>query len=118
MTDDVKRERSAAGGRGQARTRFARRAVIDAAHTLFVERGYATTSIEVISALSDVPVATVYRLFSSKVGILKAVLDTSIAGDDQPIAVPDRADVVPLFDEPDPHRLGRSRVARCHPPTA
>ncbi len=105
MADDVKREPSAVGGRGQARTRFARRAVIDAARSLFVERGYAATSIEAISTLSDVPVATVYRLFSSKVGILKALLDTSIAGDDKPTAVSDRPDVAPLFDEPDPHRL-------------
>jgi hypothetical protein len=44
-------------------------------------------------------------LFSSKLGILKALLDTSIAGDDQPVAVPDRPDVASQFDEPDPHKL-------------
>ena len=69
----------------QARTRFARAAVIDAARTLFVERGYGATTIEAISALSDVPPATVYRLFSSKRGILKALVDVSIAGDDDPV---------------------------------
>ena len=86
----------------QARTRLARRAVVDAARTLFLERGYATTTIEAISTHADVPAATVYRLFASKIGILKALLDTSIAGDDQPVAVPERADVASLFDEPDP----------------
>ncbi len=49
--------------------------------------------------------ATVYRLFSSKLGILKALLDTSIAGDDQPLAVQERPDVASLFAEPDPHKL-------------
>ena len=63
-------------GRGsQARTRLARAAVIQAARALFLERGYAATTIEAISDQSDVPPATVYRLFSSKLGILKALLD-------------------------------------------
>jgi AcrR family transcriptional regulator len=92
-------------GRGQARTRFARRAVVDAARTLFLERGYVATTIEAISEHADVPPATVYRLFSSKLGILKALLDTSIAGDDQPLAVQQRPDVASLFTESDPDKL-------------
>jgi AcrR family transcriptional regulator len=79
--------------------------VVDAARALFLERGYVATTIEAISEHSDVPVATVYRLFSSKLGILKALLDTSIAGDDQPLAVDERPDVASLFSEPDPHKL-------------
>ena len=71
------------GKGGQARTRLARAAVIQAARALFLEGGYAATTIEAISDLSDVPPATVYRLFSSKLGILKEVLHASIAGDDQ-----------------------------------
>src|SRR3954454_13687096 len=86
----------------QARTRLARRAVVSAARTLFVERGYAATTIEAISAESDVPPATVYRLFASKLGILKALLDTSIAGDDRPLTVQERPNVASLFEEPDP----------------
>jgi AcrR family transcriptional regulator len=72
---------------------LARRAVIDAARTLFVERGYGTTTIEAISSASDVPQATVYRLFASKVGILKALLDVSVGGDDEPVAVAERPQV-------------------------
>ena len=79
--------------------------MVDAARTLFVERGYVATTIEAISEHADVPPATVYRLFSSKLGILKALLDTSIAGDDQPLAVDERPDVASLFREPDPHKL-------------
>ncbi len=51
------------------------------------------------------PPATVYRLFSSKLGILKALLDISIAGDDQPQALPQRPAIASLFTEPDPHKL-------------
>jgi AcrR family transcriptional regulator len=79
--------------------------VVGAARTLFLERGYAATTIEAISALAEVPPATVYRLFASKIGILKALLDTSIAGDDRPVAVEDRPDVASLFAEPDPIKL-------------
>src|SRR3954464_13400559 len=92
-------------GRGQARTRLARRAVVDAARTLFLERGYVATTIEAVSDRSDVPTATVYRLFSSKLGLLKALLDTSIAGDDRPVAVQERPNVASLFSEPDPKKL-------------
>src|SRR6187455_2676831 len=90
--------------RDQARTRLARRAVVGAARTLFLDRGYAATTIEAISEHSDVPAPTVYRLFSSKLGILKALLDTSIA-DDQPVAVPERSNVASLFAETDPRAL-------------
>ena len=93
---------SLAGKRGQARTRLARAAVVDAARTLFVERGYGATTIEAISARSDVPPATVYRLFSSKRGILKALLDVSIVGDDQAVPLADRPHVRTLFADLDP----------------
>ena len=113
MADDVKRESRPPVGRGQARTRLARRAVIDAARSLFVERRYAATTIDASARRADVPPATVYRLFSSKLGILKALLDTSIAGDDEPVAVPDRPDVAARFVEPDAH-AAVGGVRRCH----
>ena len=91
----------------QARTRLARAAVVDAARTLFFEHGYGATTIEAISELSDVPPATVYRLFSSKRGILKALLDVSIAGDDEAVAMADRPPVRSLLAAPDP----RTQVA-------
>ena len=76
-----------------------------AARTLFLERGYGATTIDAISDLADVPAATVYRLFASKVGILKALLDASIAGDDEPVAVQERPDVASMFAEADPVKL-------------
>jgi AcrR family transcriptional regulator len=93
------------GGGGQARTRLARRAVVDAARALFLERGYQATTIDAISEHSDVPAPTVYRLFSSKVGILKALLDVAIAGDAQALSLQERPQVAALFAEPDPEKL-------------
>jgi AcrR family transcriptional regulator len=90
------------GKRAQARTRLAKAAVVDAARVLFLERGYGATTVEAISARSDVPAATVYRLFSSKRGILKALLDVSIVGDDEATPLADRPHVRSLAIDPDP----------------
>lgn len=90
---------------GQARTRLARRAVIAAAAALFVEDGFVATTVAAVSERSDVPPATVYRLFGSKVGILEAWLDVAIAGDDAPVAVADRPQVTELLVETDPQQL-------------
>jgi AcrR family transcriptional regulator len=93
------------GVKPQARTRLARRAVVDAARMLFLERGYAATTIDAISERAEVPAPTIYRLFSSKLGILKTLLDTLIAGDEQPVEVQQRPDVASLFSERDPLKL-------------
>lgn len=102
MDRNVKTPRTRGRAGPQARTRRTRTAVVEAARTLFLERGYAATTIEAISDLSDTPQPTVYRLFSSKLGILKAVLDVSIAGDDETIAMVDRPQVRALVSDPDP----------------
>ena len=101
----VKGRPSDGGGAGQARTRLARRAVVDAARSLFLDRGYQATTIDAISERSDVPPATVYRLFSSKLGILKALLDVSIAGDDRARSVPERPEVARAPRREGPRRL-------------
>ena len=102
MDRDVKPRRTYDGAARQARTRRTQAAVVEAAQSLFVERGYAATTIEAISDRSDTPQATVYRLFSSKLGILKALLDVSIGGDDEAVAVADRPQVRVLFSAEDP----------------
>jgi AcrR family transcriptional regulator len=102
MDRDVKTGSQYEGAARQARTRRTRTAVVDAARRLFLERGYGATTIEAISDLSDTPQATVYRLFSSKLGILKALLDISIGGDDHAVAMLDRPEVRTLLSDQDP----------------
>jgi AcrR family transcriptional regulator len=101
MHGDVKTQPDGGAAR-QARTRRTRSAVIEAARVLFLERGYAATTVEAISDRSDTPQATVYRLFASKLGILKAVLDVSVGGDDQAIAMVERPQVRALLSDRDP----------------
>ena len=95
-------ERSPTPRRDQARTRLARAAVVEAARSLFLERGYGATTIEAISESADVPPATVYRLFSSKHGILKSLLDVSIVGDDERVPMADRPQIRSLLADLDP----------------
>jgi AcrR family transcriptional regulator len=122
MDRDVKPHRRDEGAARQARTRHTRAAVVEAARGLFVDRGYAATTIDAISDLSDTPPATVYRLFSSKLGILKAVLDVSVVGDDEAVAMLDRPQVRALLQDLDPKNqlagfaaLVRQVMARAGP---
>jgi AcrR family transcriptional regulator len=96
----------------QARTRLARAAVLDAARVLFLERGYAATTIEAISAASGVPSATVYRLFTSKLRLLQGLFNATlpegtVGADGEPAPVPDHPRLGVLLAEPDP----RAQVA-------
>jgi AcrR family transcriptional regulator len=95
-------QRSSPPPRDQARTRLARAAVTDAARELFLERGYGATTVDAISDHAEVPPATVYRLFSSKHGILKSLLDVSIVGDHEDVPMADRPEVQSLVDNPNP----------------
>lgn len=101
----------APAGAGQARTRRARAAVVSAAQRRFVDQGYVATTIADISTAAGVPVATVYRVFSTKLGILRAVLDVAIAGDDEDIPVPARPSVQAALDDPEPRRRVEGFVA-------
>src|SRR6516162_10208937 len=122
MVTDTKRSRPDDGRDRQARTRLARAAVVAAARALFLERGYAGTTIEAISDLSDVPPATVYRLFSSKLGILRGLFDVSIAGDDEAVPLEARPHVRALIADRDPRKqlagfvgISRGIMARTEP---
>jgi AcrR family transcriptional regulator len=100
--------------RRQAQVRATRLRIIEAAKALFIEQGYPATTLEAIAAAADTSLPTLYRLFSSKRTLLKAVLDVSFGGDDQPIAFGDRPDVQAARDQPDPVALVRAfaRIGR------
>lgn len=51
-----------------------RRAILDAAQTLFLEKGYGATTLGDIVALSGGSLATLYELFGSKPGLLVAIV--------------------------------------------
>ncbi|MGN6472176.1 MAG: TetR family transcriptional regulator, partial [Mycobacteriales bacterium] len=68
---------------------------------------------EAVAAEAEVAPATVYRLFGTKRELLKAVIDVSSGGDDDPIPFNERPAVVALLNEPDPvsYLAGFARLA-------
>ncbi|HEY8797852.1 MAG TPA: helix-turn-helix domain-containing protein [Candidatus Dormibacteraeota bacterium] len=73
----------------QARQTRAR--MLDAAELVFADRGYASSTIEAIASEAGVAVDTVYAGFSSKRGLLSALMDVRVGGDDEPIDLLDRS---------------------------
>jgi AcrR family transcriptional regulator len=99
--------------RRQAQTRATRAKVVEAARRLFLQHGYPATTVEMIGETADVPLATVYRLFTSKRGILQAVLEVSFVGDDQPIPLHERPTAQAAAGEQDPERLLAGFAGLC-----
>lgn len=61
--------------------------MITAAHSLFVEQGWAGTGMRDIARAAGVATETVYAYFASKRGLFQAVVDVAVTGDDLPVAV-------------------------------
>lgn len=101
-----------AGRRREARATETRRRIVDAALRLFVERGYAATTVEAIAREAQVAPATVYQAFGTKYAILARAFDATVAGDFHPVAVLDREWVQSLCSEADPVR--RLEIAIHH----
>lgn len=87
MSEDVK---------GPARRRYVsalraeqaaatRRAVLQAARDLFVERGYAATSVAAIAARAGVVVDTVYSAAGRKPALLRELVETALSGTDHAV---------------------------------
>ncbi|MFA1540250.1 TetR/AcrR family transcriptional regulator [Actinomadura monticuli] len=72
------------------RSRRTREKVIEAARELFVAQGYGATSLQEVADRAGVAVQTVYFVFRNKRTLFKDVVDTSIAGDTEPVATMDR----------------------------
>ena len=70
--------------------RRTRRRVREAATAVFLDRGYAGTTMRAVAAEAGVSVPTVEMLFGTKSRLLKAAIDVAVAGDDEPVAVLDR----------------------------
>lgn len=100
---DVKRAYESPLRKAQAAT--TRRAIIDAAAALFIERGYVATSIETIAEAAGVSRATVFTSVGGKKALLKKAYDVALVGDDEPIPFPLRPASLAVRAEPDPRRF-------------
>ena len=99
MDDRVKRSYDAS--RRQALASQSRARVLDAARAQFLTSGYRATTLVRIAAEADVSVQSVNKSFGNKAGLLRALFDVAIVGDDEPVPLAKRDWITAIHDEPD-----------------
>src|SRR5713101_6355034 len=102
MDSPVNRRRPYDSTGRQAHARQNRAAILDAARHLFLDHGYAASTMATIAAEAGVSVETIYKVFGNKPGLLQALFDVAVSGDDQAIPMLDREVLEHLWVEPDP----------------
>ncbi len=85
----------------EAKAKATRAVVIASAGSLFVERGYLSTSIQAVADAAGVSRATVFNSVGGKRALLRAAYDVATVGDDEPIPLPQRPEARAVIDEPD-----------------
>jgi AcrR family transcriptional regulator len=90
----------------QAQARRNREAVLDAAQRQFLEGGYAATTIAAIAAEAGVSVETIYKAFGGKPGLVRAIYDRGLEGQ-EPVPAYQRADEL-RERETDPRAIMRN----------
>jgi AcrR family transcriptional regulator len=90
----------------QAQARRNRQVILDAAQRHFLEGGYAATTIAAIAAEAGVSVETIYKAFGGKPGLVRAIYDRGLVGQ-QPVPAYQRADEM-RERETDPRAIMRN----------
>jgi AcrR family transcriptional regulator len=114
MADRVKPRRYDSPRR-RAQAAATRREILEAAERLFVRQGYAATTMAAIAAEAGVALKTVYVAFETKSGVLRALWNLRLRGDEEDVPIPERAWYREVLAEPDPQRALRlgARAARA-----
>jgi AcrR family transcriptional regulator len=99
MREPVKRSYDATRRRAQARE--TQRAILRAAHDLFVEQGYGRTTIAQVAERAGVSAETIYATFKNKATLLHRTWDVTIGGDDEEVVFHERPEVMAMRAEPD-----------------
>src|SRR5690242_11877927 len=79
-----------------------RRSIVSAAADLFVARGFAATSVDAIAAAAEVSRKTVFTAVGGKAELLALALDWAVAGDDAPVPLTERSEMIALLALQDP----------------
>ena len=87
-----------------AKAAATRAAIIAAAGRLFTEHGYLGTSVQLIADAAGVSRATVFNSVGGKAALLRAAYDVATVGDDEPVPLPRRPELLAIRAEPDPRR--------------
>ena len=90
--------------RRRAQAAATRRDVLEAAQRLFEQQGYAATPMAAIAAEAGVALKTVYLAFETKSGVLRALWNLLLRGDEGDTPVAERGWYREVLEEPDPQR--------------
>ena len=90
-----------ASGRRDAARRN-RAAVLAACRDLLMEEGYQATTIRAVAERAGVSPETVYKAFGGKPGLVKALWDVTLAGDDEPLTMAQRPALQEVWRTRDP----------------
>src|SRR3954470_13692920 len=82
-----------------------RLAILDAARELFERDGYAATTIATVAKRAGVAEKTLYLAFGNKPGLLRAVWNRAIRGDEDEIPVAQKEWFREVLDAEDPRRV-------------
>ena len=106
MTRTVKPSRPYESPHRREQAAQTQRAIVTAASRLFLERGYAGTTMAAIAAEAGVVVETVYRTFDGKAALFRAVVEAALAGgvERSELPVEQRPAIAAVIAEPDPAR--------------
>ena len=113
MAQPVKRPRSYHSPRRREQAAATRQAILEAAQRLFERQGYAATSMPAIAAEAGVALKTVYVAFDTKAGLLHALWEARLGGDEEAIPVFQRAWYRRVLEEPSPERKLRLVAAQA-----
>jgi AcrR family transcriptional regulator len=102
MAERAKRRYDSPRRREQAAA--TRRDILEAARRLFERHGYAATTMAAIAAEARVALKTVYVAFETKSGVLRALWNTLLRGDEGDAPVAERDWYREVLGEPDPER--------------
>src|SRR5262245_49994261 len=121
MPEAVNQKRTYNSPRRREQAAATRRRILDAARRLFDRQGYAATTMAAIAGEAGVALKTVYLAFETKSGVLRALWNVTLRGDDGDVPVAEQAWYLETLAEPDPERqlrrnahnsrLGKERVA-------
>jgi AcrR family transcriptional regulator len=100
----VEAKRSYRSSLRDEQSRTTRRTIVEAGAALFVERGFAGTTVDAIAERAGVSRKTVFTSVGGKVGLLKLAIDWALVGDDEPVSLGARPVVRELVQETDPQR--------------
>ena len=104
MPDGVKSTRRYESPRRREQAAATRAEILRAAEELFAAQGYAATTMAAIAAAAGVSLKTVYVAFETKGGVLRALWNVRLRGDDDEAPIAERRPYLEVLEEPDPVR--------------